>query len=205
MSYLSDHIAWQQRVSQESKASKRFFDYFINNPSNPNFAPEAVRFYQNLERSMQGSRYSRFTAVSPNNRPQTAHIGKAFKNKQIYTFGGRTPNSQKKLRRIVNETEPAAPELAETNRTYDAHPPLEQGVLPEHAGTPEFKDSRPYVGRSMLLQHTGKLQRPRSSGRPGALISRKANRFNEELGSKVSKPAGGGTKSLRNIRAARDV
>lgn len=106
---------------------------------------------------MQGSRYSRFTAVSPNNRPQSAHLGKAFKNKQMYTFGGRSPNSQKKLRRLVNEPEQVAQEYAETNRTYDGHPPLDQAVLKDNPGTPEFHDSRPYVGRSMLLQHTGKL------------------------------------------------
>lgn len=36
MSYVSDHLAWQQRVSQEDKASKRFQIQLTNNSfSNP--------------------------------------------------------------------------------------------------------------------------------------------------------------------------
>ena len=151
---------------------------------------------------MQGSRYSRFSAVSPNARPQSAKLNSTFKNKQKYTFGGRTPNSQKKLRRLINDgASETQQQYEEPIHTFEATP---ERVRPQNPGTPEFKEHRPYVARSVMLQNTAKLERPRSSVKPGAGegLSRKFERFNEDLG--MSAKGSSGTRSLRNIKTPKE-
>ena len=204
MSYLTDHMAWQQRVALESKASKRFFDFLINNPQHPSFAPEAVRFYQNAEQSMRDSRYSRFSVASPHMRPQSALTTNAFKNKQIYTFGGRTTGSKQKLRQLIGESSAVdAQHTPEQSHTFDgaATPARSAKRVP---GTPEIREYRPYVARSVLLGNTKKPERPRSSAKPKirAGLTAKVDRFNEELG--MSSKRSAGTQSMRSFKLAKE-
>ena len=83
-------------------------------------------------------------------------VTNTFKNKQAYAFGGRTTGSKYKLRRLLGESGALAEnQTPEQSHTYDG-PATPARSANRLQGTPEFREHRPYVARSVLLGNTTK-------------------------------------------------
>eukprot|EP00347_Sterkiella_histriomuscorum_P011364 403372734 len=94
MSYHTDHMAWQQRVSSEMNAHRRYFDRILssNAGSIPSTMYESVNNYMQIDPSYRPS-----TGGSQMRRSQQSGFPSSSKNKQSYTFGGKTSVNQKFL------------------------------------------------------------------------------------------------------------
>ncbi|TNV82348.1 hypothetical protein FGO68_gene7404 [Halteria grandinella] len=88
MSYNADHRAWQQRVGNEMGAYRKFFDKIMtNNPSN---LPSSLYETLNQIVNVDNSRLSMQSQLYRKNSANSSRTPFTTKNKQGYTFGGKT-------------------------------------------------------------------------------------------------------------------